>query len=266
MPTALSYIVWEASPTVFRIGLWSLGWYGLMWGLSVFLGYLQTLTIYRREGLATGYAAVLAEYVFFSGLIGARMGQVIFYDWAYFSQSPIEILKVWHGGLSSHGGALGILIGGWLFLRRYPHIGYMRLLDILALGAPLVGMLIRIGNLFNSEIVGKQTDVPWAFIFALNGDAVPRHPSQLYEALMLLGVWLLLWCLYATRRLPTGMLTGLFFALTFSLRFVLEYWKADAQFTQLLNLPLAAVGVAICVWAAQKKGHLPHEDKAQSGA
>lgn len=258
----LLYITWNASPTVFHIGFWSLGWYGLMWGLSVLLGYLQTARVYKREGFGGGYAVVLTEYVFFSGLIGARLGQVLLYDLTYFWQNPIEIIKVWHGGLSSHGGAIGILIGAWLFLRRYPHISYMRLLDILALGAPLVGMLIRIGNLFNSEIVGKPTDVPWAFIFTLNGDTVPRHPSQLYEALMLLGVWLLLWCLYATRRLPTGMLAGLFFALTFLLRFVLEYWKADAQFTQLLNLPLAVVGIAICVWAVQRKEHLPPQNKA----
>ena len=133
---ALLYITWNADPTVFRTSFWALSWYGLMWALSVLLGYLQTAAVYKRADISTGYASVLAEYVFFGGLIGARLGQVFFYDFAYFWQSPLEIIKVWHGGLSSHGGAIGILLAAWLFLRRYPHISYMRLLDI-GIGCPL---------------------------------------------------------------------------------------------------------------------------------
>lgn len=224
-----------------------------MWGMSVLLGYLITVAAYKREGIATGYASVLAQYMFFGGLIGARLGQILLYDLDYYLSAPSEIIKIWHGGLSSHGGAIGILLSAWLFLRNYPHISYMRLLDILSIGAPFVGMLIRIGNLFNSEIVGKVTNVPWAFIFAGNGNEVPRHPSQLYEAIMLCGVWLLLSAIHRYRRLPTGMLTALFFTLTFSLRFILEFWKADATFTQLLNIPLIVAGIVIGVFALQGK-------------
>jgi phosphatidylglycerol:prolipoprotein diacylglycerol transferase len=253
MSIYLAYITWNPSPSIFHIGTWGLGWYSLMWALSVLLGYMQTAAIYKREGIATGYASVLAEYIFFGGLIGARLGQVFFYDFAYFMQTPSEIIKVWHGGLSSHGGAIGIFLSSYLFLRRYPHISYIRLLDILAMGAPFVGMLIRIGNLFNSEIVGKVTQVPWAFIFENNGDTFARHPSALYEAIMLGSVWLLLLYLYRYRHLPTGMLTALFFILSFSLRFLLEFLKADAQLTQWLNIPFIIIGLLIAYWAKNNK-------------
>lgn len=253
LPFIFTYITWHTSPTIFHIGFWGLTWYGLMWSLSVLLGYLQTAAIYKREGIATGYASVLAEYVFFGGLIGARLGQVLFYDLNYFLSVPSEIIKIWHGGLSSHGGAIGIIIAAYLFLRRYPHISYIKLLDILSIVAPFVGMLIRIGNLFNSEIVGKVTDVPWAFIFVDNGDEIPRHPSQLYEAIMLFGIWCLLLYLYRYRKLPTGMLTAIFFSLTFSLRFILEFWKADATITQWLNIPII-VGGLIIAWRASHDG------------
>ena len=113
-------------------------------------------------------------------------------------------------------------------------------------------MLIRIGNLFNSEIVGKTTDVPWAFIFAANGDTSPRHPAQLYEAIMLAVIWLLLGGIYSQRKLPVGMTTAAFFVLTFSLRFILEFWKADAIFTQLLNLPFVLLGIVVGFFALKQ--------------
>ncbi len=246
----LLHIKWDPSPYIFHIGNWGLTYYGMSWALSVLLGFLLTANLYRFEGMGTGYASKLSEYLFFCGLIGARLGQVFFYDWSYFSEHPSEIIKIWHGGLSSHGGALGILLGAWLFLRNYPHISYLRLLDILSVGAPLVGGLIRLGNLFNSEIVGKPSDMPWAFVFVQRGDDIARHPSALYEAVMLFALCGLFYGIYKSRRLPTGGLTALFFVVVFSLRFLLEYWKNDANYTQLLSLPLIVGGLilGIYVW------------------
>lgn len=248
MPALILHITWNPSPYLIPIGIGGLTYYGLSWALSVLLGFLLTANLYRFEGIGTGYASKLAEYVFFSGLIGARLGQVFFYDWPYFSAHLSEIIKIWNGGLSSHGGALGILFGAWLFLRRYPHISYLRLLDILAVGAPLVGGLIRLGNLFNSEIVGKPTDVPWAFLF-VKYDDIPRHPSVLYEAIMLFSVCGLLYKLYKSRRLPTGGIAALFFVCVFSLRILLESWKSGAAYTQLLSLPLILGGILLGIYA-----------------
>lgn len=238
------YIQWNPSSYLIPWGNGGLTWYGTMWGLSVLLGFWLTLRLYKREGLPLGYPYKLTEYVFWSGLIGARLGDVFLYNFAHYWRYPSEILFIWHGGLSSHGGAVGILLGAWLFLRNYPHIAYLHLLDILSVGAPLVGGLIRIGNLFNSEIVGKSTNVPWAFVFVKRDD-IPRHPSQLYEALLLFVVFILLNYLHKISyfKRGSGGLTATFFALVFGLRFVLEFWKENADFTQLLALPFVLLGL-----------------------
>ena len=247
----LLHILWQVDPIAFRIGNFSMTWYGIMWGLSILLGYWVALYFYRQKGIPTAGLSTIIQYMFFGGLIGARLGDVIFYDWAYFSAHPIEILKIWRGGLASHGGAIGILLGIYLYIRKYRDIGYLQALDIASPVILLTASLIRIGNLMNSEILGKATSVPWAFIFA-NYDNTPRHPSQLYEAIMVFLLFILLFMLLKIDKLKVGMITGIFFALSFSLRYLLEFFKLQGNTPQILNIPFVLLGFGI-IWFVNKK-------------
>ncbi len=247
----LLQITWNPDPVVFSVGKFSLRWYGLMWGLAVFLGFQTTLYLFKQKNLATGYVAKLVEYVFFGGLIGARLGQVLFYELDYFMRYPTEILQIWKGGLASHGGAIGIVAAIYFYCRNYKY-PYMKILDVLSVGAPLCGALIRFGNLMNSEIVGKTTSVPWGFEFVRRGEEFARHPSQLYECIWAFLVFVGLYFL-SKKKLNTGMLTGLFFVFGFGGRILLEFFKEDAFTTQLLSLPFVAMGIVIIYWARRGK-------------
>lgn len=199
--------------------------------------------------------------VFLGTVIGARLGHVFFYDWARYQSNPIEILKVWEGGLASHGGAIGIIFALLIYIfsirKRFPEIKFLLLLDHIVVPVALAGVLIRLGNFINQEIVGTETDLPWAVLFAhpYSGKAaVLRHPVQLYEAAAYLFTFFLLGWLWIKKRevLKTGYLTGLFFLLIFSSRFFLEFFKADQgglvqesflQTGQVLSIPLILVGL-----------------------
>lgn len=248
------YINWNPDPEIFQLGPIALRWYGLTWGLAVLLGFFTTRYAFRRANLPEYGAVKLVEYIFWGGLIGARLGEVIFYDLPYFLQNPIEIPMIWQGGLSSHGGAIGTFIATYLFVRRYPIASYRQILDISALGAALVGGLVRIGNLFNSEIVGKTTNVPWAFIFKVHDD-MPRHPSALYEAVLLFGIYGLLMSIYHFRRekIPEGFIAALFFVVTFGGRFIAEFWKEYNSISQPLNLLSILIGLVILFYTYKKQ-------------
>ena len=192
-------------------------------------------------------------------MAGARLGHCLFYDPAYYLRHPLEILAFWKGGLASHGGAVGILIALYWYARRRPDQPYLWLLDRIAVPAALAGSLIRLGNLFNSEILGHPTQVPWAFVFPLF-DSTPRHPVQLYESLAYMLVFIILLRLYARWRAetPRGSLLGLFLVMIFTSRFFLEFFKEpqaayERNFAltvgQWLSLPLILAGLAF-LWRA----------------
>lgn len=237
-------IWWNPNPYLLELGALKLKWYGVMFALAVLAGYWVLVLLYRQRNLPVNRVAVLVQYQFLGGLIGARLGQILFYDLPYYLAHPAEILMLWHGGLASHGAAIGGFAATWLYVRRYKELGYLQMTDMLVTPAALIGALIRIGNLFNSEIIGKISNVPWAFVF-VQRNMQPRHPSQLYEAVMLTGVFALLFYLQKKRPLPTGLLSGLFFTITFTLRFLLEFLKENAAVSQPLNLFAAAFGLAL---------------------
>ena len=235
-------IQWNADPTVFTIGNFSLQWYGLMWGIAILAGYFSVLYMFRRSNLTTRYASKLVEYIFFGSLIGGRLGHIIFYDLNYFLANPIEIFKIWNGGLASHGGGIGILLAGYFFAKNYKFT-YLQILDILAFSTPLCAFFVRIGNLMNSEIVGKFTEVPWGFVFLKNGEIHARHPSQLYEAIMFIICFgLMIWLSRRRPHFSVGFLSAVFFILIPSLRFLLEFFKQEAVYTQLLSIPYILFG------------------------
>jgi phosphatidylglycerol:prolipoprotein diacylglycerol transferase len=241
-------INWNPNPYVFELGWLKLKWYGLMFALAVLAGYWILVLQFRKRNLPVSRVATLVQYQFLGGIIGARLGQVLFYDLAYYLANPIEILMIWHGGLASHGAAIGGFVSLWLFLRKYKILSYLELLDILVVPAAAIGGLIRIGNLMNSEIIGQPTSMPWAFEFAQR-DAIPRHPSPLYEAVLLFSVLALLFFLHQNRKLPLGMLTGLFFTLTFTGRFGLEFFKENTTVSQPLNIVVALFGMTVLGWS-----------------
>ncbi|NIX94374.1 prolipoprotein diacylglyceryl transferase [Pseudomonas fulva] len=258
-------LVWSVDPILLKVGPVSVHWYGVLFGMAFLVGFSLMRSVFRKEGKPERYLDPLWFYMGIGTVVGARLGHVLFYDPAYYLSHPLQIVAVWNGGLASHGGAIGIALALYLFSRRHPETPYVWLLDRMAIPAVLGGCFIRIGNFFNSEIAGLPSNLPWAVIFQ-RIDELPRHPTQLYEALC---YFLIFWLLYATyqRRypaLPQGMLSGLFLVLVFVARFFLEFTKMpQASFEgsmplsvgQLLSIPTIVVGL-ILLWRCRKVSSL----------
>lgn len=217
--------------------------------------------IYSLKDLSMQLTDRLMWFVIIGTLVGARLGHVFFYDPSYYQENPMEIIKIWRGGLASHGGAIGIILSLVVYYysirKRFPEIKFLNILDNLVVPTALAGMFIRIGNFFNQEIIGTESDLPWAVIFGhpYDGSGVfPRHPAQLYEAACYLVSFLILGYLWTKKRevLKAGYLTGLFFVLIFTSRFVVESVKVPQgglagdtflQTGQILSIPFILVGI-----------------------
>lgn len=220
------------------------------------------LRVFKREGKSQELLDQLTIYIFVGTFIGARLGHCIFYDWAYYREHFIEIFIPFQQingewkltgylGLASHGGAIGILTALWLFAKKNK-IDFMWIADRLAIVVPVSGAFIRLGNFFNSEIIGNPSDLPWAIIFSQH-DQVPRHPAQLYEAIAYILIFVVLWTRYQRNKNPKpGSLFGLFLILLFGARFVIEYVKIDQvafeegmllNMGQILSIPFILLGI-----------------------
>jgi prolipoprotein diacylglyceryl transferase len=232
-----------------------------MWTLSIFGCFFLGSWILKKENLSEEHLVLIIQYIFIGSIIGARLGQVFFYDFSRFMVNPIEILYVWHGGLSSHGGVIGGLIALYLFQRGHPEYSLTWLFDRVALIIYLPAALIRFGNLMNSELVGKITDVPWAFIFG--ADTQPRHPVVLYESIC---YFILLFSVIQIYRRQgdkyPGFYTAFFFTSTFLVRFLLEFTKEPEKMvggiissTQLLSIPLILLGVILFIFTFRNKAN-----------
>ncbi|MEX0778412.1 MAG: prolipoprotein diacylglyceryl transferase [Balneolales bacterium] len=240
------------SPTLEQIGPILLRWYGLLFASAFLVGYLLMRKVFQQSGKPVILVESLLTYMLIATVVGARLGHVIFYDLDYYLMNPEQILAVWRGGLASHGAAIAILIGIMLFVRNHKGITFFWLTDRVALTAMIGAGFIRIGNFFNSEIVGVPTDVSWAVIFA-QIDMTPRHPAMLYEAILCFMLFGILWRIYKSynHHPPEGLLTGIFFIILFTGRFLLEFTKAQqADFAanwiidmgQLLSIPFVILG------------------------
>ena len=249
------FITWTASPELIDLGAISIRWYGLLFALAFLSGYYLFVWFFRRENKPEEDLSSLLVYLLLGTLIGARLGHCLFYEPGYYLSRPFQMLMIWKGGLASHGGAVGILAALYFYSRRHRDQPYLWLLDRLVIATALGGAFIRLGNLFNSEIVGIPTDVPWAFVFT-RIDTVPRHPAQLYESISYLLIFLLLLVIYRERgaKTPRGLLTGLFLILVFGARFLIEFVKMpQAAFSvpgpfsmgQLLSVPAVIAGIVL---------------------
>ncbi len=216
---------WNADPIAVSIGPLSIHWYGLLFAAAFIIGLQIMSRMFVREGRDKNDLDFLLVFVVIGALVGARLGHCLLYDPAYYLSNPLDILKVWEGGLASHGGVVGILLAVWVYARtrNYP---FLWLLDRIAVPAALGGAFIRVGNFMNSEIVGMPSIAPWAVIFE-RLDPLPRHPVQLYEAAAYLLIFAVLFLIYQTQdlRRRRGLLAGIFLVLVFVARFVLEFYK-----------------------------------------
>lgn len=260
----LLQISWDVGPEIFRIGSLAVRWYGLFWALSFYFGYEIMIRIFKNENIPINKADTLLIYMAAGSIIGARLGHCFFYDWDYYSSNLIEVLYIWQGGLASHGGAIGIVIALWLFRRKFPEISYLWLLDRLVIPISLAAFFIRMGNLMNSEIYGIETSLPWGFIFERRFETVPKHPTQIYEGLVYLALFISLGLMYIKRhkKLVTGFLAGFFAVVMFTARFLIEFIKEPQSgfeenmllnMGQLLSIPLIIVGIIVLIKTRKKK-------------
>jgi len=256
----LNYIHWNVSPEIFNLGPLSIRWYGLLFASGFLIGYYIGEKMFRSEGVPQKWIDALFFYIIIATIIGARLGHVFFYGWDYYSQNPGEILKIWHGGLASHGGAIGIIIAMLLYSKNVTKRSILWTIDRIVVPTALVAAFIRTGNLMNSEIYGVQTSLPWGFIFERNGETVPKHPTQLYEALTyLVSFGFLMFLYWRTRsKYKEGLLTGVFFILIFASRFFIEFIKEDQEafeagmalnMGQWLSIPFVLLGIFLVVRA-----------------
>jgi phosphatidylglycerol---prolipoprotein diacylglyceryl transferase len=262
--TLLGYIIWSIDPDIFVIPFLNhpVRWYGLSWAVGFLLSQQIMVYIYKKEGRPLVEVDTLTIYMVAASVLGARLGHVLFYDPVHYFHEPLQILAIWEGGLASHGGGIGVLIALYFFAKK-TRVPYLWIVDKLAIVSALIGCLIRLGNLMNSEIAGLPTTVPWAFIFT-SIDSVPRHPAQLYEAVYCLFLFLFLfWMWYKKRNiLPNGLLTAWFLIILFTLRFVDEFFKINqAPFEdnlvlnmgQILSIPYVIAGIII-LFIVTKRG------------
>lgn len=264
MRTLLTYIVWNVSPEIVSFGPITLRWYGLLFASAFLVGLFIVKRMFEKDHAPEEWLDKAFIYMVLGAVVGARLGHVFFYDWSYYSKHLGEIPKIWEGGLASHGGAIGIILALWIYSRLVTKRSVLWILDKVVVPTALGGVFIRMGNMMNSEIVGKPSEAGWAFQFPRNennlwtecksciqslGDRclklpdlsfremkevcvdiaqVPaRHPVQLYEALSYLIIFVVLYRVYwkTEARQKPGMIFGAFLALLFTARFIMEFFK-----------------------------------------
>jgi prolipoprotein diacylglyceryl transferase len=273
----LLFIIWDVNPEIININGFGIRWYGLFFALGFLFGYLIMQKVFKLENRNQKSLDRLSIYMLISTVLGARLGHCFFYEPEYYLSNPLEILNIRQGGLASHGAAIGIIIGLLVYsVKEKLHVSWI--LDRIVIVVSLAGALIRTGNLFNSEIYGKITSVPWAFRFlkieedymtAVNNAGLncnsadisclinfwpARHPTQIYEAFVYLLLFFVLWRLYFKYKAHTKpfLMFGVFLLVCFGFRFFVEFIK-DVQVSsekdmilnigQKLSIPFVVLGI-----------------------
>jgi prolipoprotein diacylglyceryl transferase len=261
---------WNVDPAILHIGGFELRWYSLLFVSGFILGWFIMRSFFRREKISENLLDPMLYMLLICTIVGARLGHVIFYQPDYYFgswQGFLEIFMPWKGGLASHGGTIALLIGIWWYAKKYGpknHFDFVWVLDHLVIPVSFAACFIRLGNLFNSEIYGGPTDLPWGFVFLRNGETVPAHPTQLYEAgtYLLLG-FLLMWMYrYRLEKIYRGTFVGLFLVVCFGARFLIEFVKNDQvdfeadmllNMGQILSIPFILIGIGFLVYAFVRK-------------
>lgn len=254
----LAAIHWNIDPNLLELGPLTIRWYGLLFALAFLVGHYILQRIFVQEEVPEAWLDKVLIYTLVGTILGARLGHVLFYGWDYYSQNLAEIPQIWKGGLASHGGAIGIILALWIYSKAVTKRSILWILDRVVIPIALGGAFIRTGNLMNSEIVGAQTDVPWAFIFERlrenqGAQEIARHPSQIYESLCYVVIFFILHRVYwkTGKAQHPGYIFGLFLVLVFGARFFLEFFKRNQTLDpgvainmgQWLSIPFVAIGL-----------------------
>jgi phosphatidylglycerol:prolipoprotein diacylglycerol transferase len=279
----LAYFYWDPDREFFTIPFTNhpVMLYGVFFVLGFICAYFVVWYALHRKArqtahkpidarkIATHSTDILCWLIIIGTIVGARLGHVLFYDLPYYVAYPSEIFKIWEGGLASHGAVVGIIIAiicSVRFLRKdFPKITFLNILDVVSLSVGIAAFWIRMGNFVNQEVIGNPTTVPWAIIFGhpMDGSApVPRHPSQLYEAITYLVIFLFLLTLWHRKgeKLGPGVISGLLLILVFTARFFLDFLKVPQsaamdesyiQMGQLLSIPFVLLGIGL-LWYANR--------------
>ncbi len=283
----LNYIIWDVDPVLIHIGDGGIRWYGLLWAIGIYLCYLVQVKLYKNEGCPDDWADKIFTWMTLGVIIGARIGHCWFYEWHWtndpiqifawtihyrnpYIEHPLELLKIWEGGLSSHGGAIGLIIAAWGLNKKHfskvPqfHTSLIWIFDRLVIGICITATLIRLGNLMNSEIYGGPTSMPWGFVFVRDGQTEPCHPTQIYEMLYCIVAFVVTWLMYWKGQCykRQGLIFGVFLEIIFATRFGLEFIKNDQEafeagmwlnMGQWLSIPFIVWGIYLIANALRKQ-------------
>ncbi len=261
---------WHVDPAILHIGAFELRWYSLLFVSGFILGWFIFKWFFQREKIDTKLLDPLLYTLLICTIVGARLGHCLFYQPDYYLGSWAgfwEIFMPWKGGLASHGGTIALILGMWWFGVHYGKkhdFDFVWLLDHLAIAVAFAGAFIRFGNLFNSEIYGDVTNLPWGFVFELRGETEPKHPTQLYEGFTYLLLGFALIGLYWKKldKMFRGQFIGIFLIVCFGSRFLIEFIKEpQVEFEQtmalnmgqLLSIPFILLGIFFLVWACKKR-------------
>ncbi len=265
---------WNVNPVIVQLGGFELRYYSLLFVAGFILGWYIVKSFFKREGISEKLLDPMLYMLLICTIVGARLGHCIFYQPDYYFGSWAcfwEIFMPWKGGLASHGGTIAIILGIWWYAKKYGpknDFDFVWVLDHLVIPVSFAACFIRLGNLFNSEIYGAPTSLPWGFVFQRNGETVPCHPTQLYEAgtYLLLGIALMILYWKKLDKMCRGSFVGIFLIVCFGSRFLIEFIKNDQvgfeagmalNMGQLLSIPFVLLGIGFLIYAYKKK--LPAE-------
>lgn len=265
----LDTVLWNPSDSLIDLGFFALRYYSMFFLMAFVASYIVVKKQFVKHGIDVALMDSLTVYVVLGTLIGARLGHCLFYDFDYYSQHPLEIILPFtftpefkitgFQGLASHGGGIGIMVSLILFCRKFK-LKLWFMLDQIALVVPLAGAFIRMGNLMNSEIIGKPADLSWAFVF-LKVDDIPRHPAQLYEAIAYILIFSLVYFLMSKYAKASGFYFGMVIFLIFCFRIAVEFIKEDQSafeagmllnMGQILSIPFILTGLLIMYLKREK--------------
>lgn len=273
----LAFISWDPNPVIVDLFGFPIRWYGFFFALAFLAGFRVVSYMFKQEGRSTEQADQLLMYTMVATIVGARAGHYFFYEFPLLQADPlrffIQMITPPFSGLASHGASIGLFIAFYLYSKKHPGMSYLYITDRIVPAVALAGFFIRMGNLMNSEIIGKPTELPWGFKFLRDTEFNPygdpnlvlaRHPSQLYEALSCLLIFAALMWFWSRRKQATqeGLMTGWFMIILFTLRFFYEFLKENQSafennltlnMGQILSIPAVLFGVIVLLYSQRKK-------------
>ncbi len=273
----LAFISWDPNPVIVDLFGFPIRWYGFFFALAFLAGFRVVSYMFKQEGRSTEQADQLLMYTMVATIVGARAGHYFFYEFPLLQADPlrffIQMITPPFSGLASHGASIGLFLAFYLYSKKHPGMSYLYITDRIVPAVALAGFFIRMGNLMNSEIIGKPTELPWGFKFLRDTEFNPygdpnlvlaRHPSQLYEALSCLLIFAALMWFWSRKKQATqeGLLTGWFMIILFTLRFLYEFLKENQSafennltlnMGQILSIPAVLFGVIVLLYSQRKK-------------